>query len=49
MAHVQQQYAGSRALSVTVRNGRLDKVTTWEPGQSGSTVRMAVTPEVKVK
>jgi hypothetical protein len=38
--HVSTDYQRGRALSVTTRNGRVSKVTTWTPGSGvSSTVR----------
>lgn len=31
---------GQEAVSITTRNGRVTKVTTWKPGRPGSTDRL---------
>jgi hypothetical protein len=43
---VKQAYASGRGMSVTVRNGRLDKVTTWVPG-SGTATTLRVNGDLK--
>lgn len=37
---VKQAYHPSYAISTTTRNGRVSKVTIWQPGQPGSTQRV---------
>lgn len=41
---VTQNYSPSKNVSVTVRDGRIDKVTTWVTGVSGSTKVVAEVP-----
>jgi hypothetical protein len=43
---VKQVYASGRGMSVTVRDGRLDKVTTWVPG-AGTATTLRVNGDLK--
>ena len=41
---VTQNYSKTKNVSVTVRDGRIDKVTTWVTGDPRSTKVLAETP-----
>lgn len=41
---VTQNYSRSQNVSVTVRDGRIDKVTTWTTGKPASTRVLAEVP-----
>lgn len=45
MTEVKVQYAAGQNVSVTVRGGRIDKVTTWTTGVPGSTKRTTALPK----